>query len=178
MTGMTSLLSKAQLVTKIYVPRWCIIIASTLNAAMIFGMNLFIIVLFCLVFQFMPSIASIALFMAASICIYILIVSFSLITAPLLIRFRDLQMIWEVLTSILFYASPIIYPLTLLPANVRQILLINPIAFIIHFTKEALVNNHFIDPLQAIGFIIFLAITFLFSIFAYQKLEPRIAESM
>jgi ABC-type polysaccharide/polyol phosphate export permease len=37
--GMQSLLTKSQLVTKIYVPRWTIIFASTLNAAMIYVMK-------------------------------------------------------------------------------------------------------------------------------------------
>ena len=39
--GMGSLLNKSQLVTKIYVPRWTIILASTINATLIFLMNLF-----------------------------------------------------------------------------------------------------------------------------------------
>ncbi len=178
MAGMTSLLSKSQLVTKIYVPRWCIIVASTVNGAMIFTMNLLIIVLFCIIFQFLPSFGSVLFFLVAAVCIYILVVAFSLITAPLLIKFRDLQMIWEVLTSILFYASPIIYPLSMLPANVRQIILLNPIAFIIHFTKEALINNRFMDPIQAVVFITALLALAGISVLLYQRFNKKIAEYM
>jgi ABC-2 type transport system permease protein len=36
MAGLTSLVAKAQLVTKIYVPRWILVMASTLNALFIF----------------------------------------------------------------------------------------------------------------------------------------------
>ena len=46
MTGMTSLVSKAQLVTKIYVPRWTIVLGSTMNAMFIFGMNLIVLAIF------------------------------------------------------------------------------------------------------------------------------------
>lgn len=61
--GLNSLVSKAQLVTKIYVPRWAIIIASTVNATMIFLMNLIVIVFFFALKGFMPSMASIFLFL-------------------------------------------------------------------------------------------------------------------
>lgn len=178
MAGMTSLLAKSQLVTKIYVPRWCIIIASTLNSAMIFIMNLAIIFIFALVLQFVPSMLAIALFFVAVIATYILIVAFSLLTAPLFIRFRDLQMIWEVASQILFYASPIIYPLSIIPDNVQRVVLISPIAFIIHFTKESLVNNHFADIWQYGAFCILLVTFFTLSVLAYQRLSGRIAEYM
>ncbi len=174
--GMTSLLAKIQLVTKIYVPRWCIIIAATINSALIFIMNLVIIIIFSAILHFVPSVEAIVFFLLSTIAIYIVIVSFSLIAAPLFIKFRDLQMIWEVLTQILFYASPIIYPLTIIPSNVRQILLLNPIAFIIHFTKESLVNNHFAEPWQYGIFAIILTVFFGMSILIYQRLINRIAE--
>ena len=115
--GMASLLSKAQLVTKIYVPRWTIILASTLNATLIFLMNLAVIVFFFAIKGFMPSISAILMFFVFSIFIYILILSFALITAPLYVKFRDLAMIWEVIIMIIMYASPIIYPLVTLPAK-------------------------------------------------------------
>lgn len=174
--GMNSLLAKSQLVTKIYVPRWAIILASTLNSAMIFLMNLLVIALFFAWYQYMPSMMAIAMFFVSSIAIYVLVVSFSFFTAPLLVRFRDLALIWEVLVSLLFYATPVFYPLQMLPTDVQQILLLNPMAFIIHFTKESLAYNHFAEPWQYAMFFVLLAITFVLSILSYRKLAPRVAE--
>jgi ABC-type polysaccharide/polyol phosphate export permease len=121
--GMNSLLSKSQLVTKIYVPRWSIIVASTINAALIFVMNLIVIVLFFGIKTFLPSFESIALFLLFSVATYVIILSFSLITAPLFVKFRDLILIWEVILSALFYATPIFYPLQMLPTNIQKVLL-------------------------------------------------------
>lgn len=174
--GMASLLSKSQLVTKIYVPRWTIIIASTINAGMIYLMNLIVIVGFFVWKQFLPSIEAILLFILFSFLIYMLIVAFSFFTAPLYVRFRDLLMIWEVLLMIMLYASPIIYPLSILPMNVQQVILANPMAFIIHFTKEGLINGHFPDAWQLIGFIAIVATVFVLSLFSYKKLSATVAE--
>ena len=177
--GMGSLLSKAQLVTKIYVPRWTIIVASTINATMIFLMNLVVIALFFAIKGFVPSIGSILIFFIFSIFMYILILSFSLITAPLYVKFRDLAMIWEVLLMILMYASPIIYPLSIIPAKYHIIFLLNPLAFIVHFTKQALIHNQFVISTHYV--LVFFAIVisvFALGIYSYRKLIPKVAENI
>jgi len=176
--GMGSLLSKSQLVTKIYVPRWTIILASTINATLIFLMNLLVIAFFFAIKGFMPSLPAIGLFLLFSVFIYIIVLSFALLTAPLYVKFRDLTMIWDVMLMIILYASPIIYPLVTLPAVYHPFILLNPIAFIIHFTKEALVNNHFAD-LHQYGLFIFIVFAFFgLSILSYRKFIPKVAEEI
>lgn len=176
--GMSSLLSKAQLVTKIYVPRWTIILASTINATLIFLMNLVIVAFFFAIKGFMPHFPAILMFLLFSIFIYIIVLSFSLITAPLYVKFRDLAMIWEVLLMIILYASPIIYPLATLPAKYHTFILLNPLAFIIHFTKESLINNHFASFGQYAIFISIVFGVFVLSIFSYRKFIPKVAEDI
>ena len=176
--GMSSLVAKSQLVTKIYVPRWTIIVASTLNSAMIFAMNIVVIAIFFAFKGFLPSFLSIIMFFVFSLAVFAIVLAFSLLTAPLYARFRDLLLIWEVLARVLFYATPIIYPLTTIPAKYHRLILLNPMAFIIHFNKEALINNHFPDIWQTIIFIVTVAIGFAIGIFVYKKLIPKVAEEM
>ena len=176
--GMQSLVGKAQLVTKIYIPRWTIIMASTLNAAMIYVMNLVVVVIFFAWSRFLPSFPAVLLFLLFSVLIYVIVLGFALLCAPLFVRFRDLSMIWEVLLQVLFYATPVFYSLQQMPLNVQQILLVNPIAFIIHFSKEALINNHFSDPWKSALFFLTVVLFFALGIFSYRKLAPRVAEEM
>jgi ABC-type polysaccharide/polyol phosphate export permease len=176
--GMLSLQSKSELVSKIYIPRWTIIMASTLNTTCVFLTNLLVVAVFFTWYRFLPSLTSIFLFILFSLLMYLFILSLSLITAPLFIKFRDMGMIWEVLLSVLFYASPVFYPLQILPEWIQQILLINPVAFIVHFTKQAMFNNHYAEFWQLVIFFVSNGLFFLFSIWAYRKLIPRIAESL
>lgn len=176
--GLNSLVAKGQLVTKIYMPRWVIVLASTLNATMIYLMNILVIVLFFAVKGFMPELPAIGLFFLFSFFVYVLILSFSLIAAPLYVRFRDLSMIWDVLLMIVMYASPIIYPLVLLPAQFHPFVLLNPIAFIVHFTKESLINGHYADLSQYTVFIAILIGFFALSVVAYNILVKKVAENM
>lgn len=176
--GMQSLLAKSQLVTKIYIPRWTLILASTINSAMIYVMNLAVVVAFFVWKQFLPSPEAIALFVFSSLLIYVIIITFSFFMAPLYVRFRDLAMIWEVLLQILFYATPVFYSLQLMPLYIQQILLVNPVAFIIHFTKESLINDHFPDLWQGAVFVLLLVGMFFLSTLSYRKLAPRVAEEI
>lgn len=176
--GMNALITKSQLVTKIYVPRWAIIVASTINTTLVFFMNLFVVLVFFAYKQFLPDPRAILLFLLFCFLTYVLILSFSLITAPLYIRFRDLLMIWEVLVAALFYATPIIYSLTIMPVAVQRIILINPMAFIIHFTKTSLIENHYADLWQYLLFVGIVAAFFGVSVLSYRAFSGKIAEQM
>lgn len=176
--GMASLLSKASLVTKIYVPRWTIILAATINSAFIFLMNVLIITVFFTMERFVPSFFSILFFFYCAFLTYIIILAFSLFTATFYVKFRDLIMIWEVVVRALFYATPIIYPLNIVPDHIQKVLLINPMSFIVHFNKEALINNHFPGFWQIVVFSLVIFFIFCVSIFSYIKTEARVAENI
>jgi len=75
--GMNSLLQKAQLVTKIYVPRWTIVLGSTINSLFVYGMNLVVLAVFFFVYHVTPSLSGIIMFLIYSILLYVLIVAFS-----------------------------------------------------------------------------------------------------
>lgn len=176
MSGMSSLLSKAQLVTKIYIPRWTIVLSSTINALFVFGMNLIVLVLFFFIYHVAPTFSGVLMFFIYAIFLYILIIAFSFLTAPLYVRFRDLSMIWEVLLTVLLYSAPIIYPLSMMPLNIQQIILWNPLAYVIHFAKDGLIsNNYALSGHTLVVFAGILALAFA-SFLIFRKAEKRIAE--
>lgn len=176
MNGMNALVSKAQLVTKIYVPRWTIVLGSTINSLFIYGMNLIVLTVFFFVYHITPTFGGIAMFFIYSILLYVLIVAFSFLTAPLFVCFRDLAMIWEVLLTVLLYASPIIYPLAMMPEYIQKIMLFNPLAFIIHFSKRGLIENYFTNGWNFLFLIIGVVGIFTISFLIFRKTEKKIAE--
>jgi len=176
MTGMMSLVSKAQLVTKIYVPRWTIVLGSTMNALFVFCMNLIVLVLFFFIYQKIPTLSGIIMFLVYAILLYILIIAFSFLTAPFFVRFRDLSMIWEVFLSVLMYLAPIVYPLSLVPERFRQIFLLNPLAFIINFSKQGLISNNFTSGWHFLTLLLSVIIVFAVSFLIFKKSEKKVAE--
>ncbi len=138
MTGMVSIVSKAGILTKIYLPKWAVVIASTLHILFTYILNLFIVLIFFIFYGFLPSFADIFALIIYSSWIYILILAFSFVFSPLFVKFRDLNQIWEVLLTAGFYATPIIYPLSAIPEYLHWVLQINPMTFIIQHVQAAL----------------------------------------
>lgn len=176
--GLNSLKGKAQLVTKIYVPRWTIIIASTIQSLLVFLANVVVIIMFFMWYKFIPSPLSIVTFIFVVIMMYLVIVAFSLIAAPLVLYFKDLTMIWQVVLRIMFYATPILYPLSLLPEWSHKALLLNPVAFIIHFTKESMFKSHYMDSIQFVLFVVIVSLFLIFSVWLYKKIIINVAEKV
>jgi len=140
--GMNSLLNKSNILKKIYMPKWVVIISSTVHSALAFFFNLIILFLFLFFYyKIYPDVLHILLFGVYIILIYGISVAFSFITAPLYVRIRDVNQIWEVLLQLLFYGSPIIYPMSLVPERIQTFLYISPMTLLIEHSRVALIDN-------------------------------------
>ena len=139
---MNSLLNKSGILKKIYLPKWVVIISSTVHSALAFCFNLVILFLFLFFYyNIYPDVLHILLFMVYVLLIYGISVVFSFITAPLYVRIRDVNQIWEVLLQLLFYGSPIIYPMSMIPDKIQTFLYISPMTLLIEHSRVALIDN-------------------------------------
>jgi len=57
------------------------------------------------------------------VALIVLTTAVSMIVSSLYPRFRDLAIIWTVFATVLFYASPVLYPLEKVPGRLRDILM-------------------------------------------------------
>ncbi|MBD3299789.1 MAG: hypothetical protein GF347_00375 [Candidatus Moranbacteria bacterium] len=160
LSGLQSLLSKGSIITKVYFPRWIVVVASTLNSLMIFFLNIFVLIGFYIYYGVYPSLLNILVALVLVVFIYILILSFAFLVSFLYLKYRDLLQIWEVFLQGLFYASPIIYPLSLMPHQFHRFILFNPIGRLIHYVKIVLIENRFPELGEVL--IIFVLLMFLF----------------
>ena len=176
--GMTALLSKANLITKVKISKTAIVFASTINSTISFLINLVILVIFFVGYHVFPSVLGVLLFFAFLIILYALVLGLTFLTAPLFVKYRDLNQIWEVLMTLGFYASPIIYPLSLIPANYQNFLWINPMSYIINYSKLALIENQFI-PYGQFAILLGVVLIILFTgITVFSKMKSRVAENI
>jgi ABC-2 type transport system permease protein len=108
-----------------------------------------------------------------------------LMLSVLFVRYRDVQPIWEVATQILFYASPILYVATMVPADWQRAYLLNPIAAVMTQVRHAVVDPSAPTLSALIGgagwLLVPLAITGLvlaLGIWMFVRAAPRLAEDL
>jgi lipopolysaccharide transport system permease protein len=106
----------------------------------------------------------------ATILLTVFASSLSIITGTLNVKYRDVNFITQLATSVWFYLTPIVYTLNLLPENIRYFFYINPLTIIIELYQYSLLNM----PIYSIGFglslsLSVIAILILVSIFIFKK---------
>jgi ABC-type polysaccharide/polyol phosphate export permease len=141
--GLAAFLRHAKLLKNMALPRTALLLASVLNVTITFGINLLILAAFYAAQGVFPSVqaATFALGLALVLGIFTLGISLGLV--PLNVRLRDLGQIWEVVLTLGFYSAPIIYSLELIPPAWRWVLWFNPVGYVIHFQREALLFDRY-----------------------------------
>jgi lipopolysaccharide transport system permease protein len=139
MTG--SLVQNMNLVAKIYFPREILPIASMLARLMDFAIALaFLIVM--LVYYGMPLSLQAAMYLPLVFVIEIaLILGIGVGCAAINVFYRDVDPLLKLVVQIWFYASPIIYPVTLVPWWFRDYYYMNPMVGVLEAYRDILLKG-------------------------------------
>jgi ABC-2 type transport system permease protein len=107
-----------------------------------------------------------------------------LMLSALFVRYRDVAPIWEVVSQMLFYVSPILYVTTLVPEQYRDAYLANPLATLLTEMRAAVVDPsapHPWDlgsPLSMVLAALIGVTAVALGIFIFIRQAPRIAEDL
>jgi lipopolysaccharide transport system permease protein len=133
-----SLVNNLNLVGKIYFPREILPLASIGAALLDFAIAGLVFAGLMLIYHIPLTLY--ALWVIPLLLIQIILtIGVTLIGAALIVFFRDVRFIVPLLTQIWMYASPVIYPATLVPAQWQTLYFMNPMAGIIAGYRSALV---------------------------------------
>lgn len=140
--SLTSIVGRGDLIRKIRIPRWIIVVSASVSALINLGLNLLVVLVF-MIFNQVDLLQTSLWLPLILLEIYVLGLGLSLFLAAFYVKYRDTNHIWEVIMQAGFYATPILYPMTII-ANVdyQKILLLNPMAQSIQDARYALVTHH------------------------------------
>lgn len=140
--GMSSIVTRGDLLRKLSFPTHIVVIAVSINALINLAISLVIVLIFGFINGVDMSIwAILTPFLMIELYAFSLGVSF--ILATIFVRFRDIGPIWEVVLQAGFYMTPLIYPLTMVMeenVTVAKLLMLNPMAQIIQDMRHILIS--------------------------------------
>lgn len=140
LSAMHSIVDKGDLIRKVYFPRIVILLASSVSALITLLLNLLVVMVFIVIAGINLHLSSLGL-IALLAELYMLSLGMSFFLSALFIKYRDFGHIWEVGLQLLFYASPIIYPLSIVPNKFQKLILLSPITQIIQDARFLLVST-------------------------------------
>ena len=123
---MGSIVERAGMLRKLSFPRLIIPMSRTVGVAITFAVNLTIVGAFVAWSQIPPRWNWILLLPLLAE-LYIFTLGVTLILATIFVRLRDIGQVWELFLQLLFYATPIIYPIGFLPPWARTVAFLSPL---------------------------------------------------
>lgn len=151
--GIQAIVGRGDLIRKICFPRYIVVVSATLTAIINVLINLVVIVIFALIDGITPSwtwlLVPLLIFE-----LYALALGISFLLGAINVKYRDITSIWDVFIQALFYAVPIIYPITMVAATsvtAAKVILLNPIAQIIQDLRYCLVTTETITTWSYVG---------------------------
>jgi lipopolysaccharide transport system permease protein len=176
-SSLHAIVGKSSLVTRVFIPRQILVLSNALST--LINSLLAFLVLLPIIFILLGRLPITApLFLLIHIVFFFFIYGAGLLLSSLFVYFRDLQQIWQVLTRVLFFASPIFYPITLVPASIMPYYQLNPVTQFIGVYRDAMVAGKS-PSLFGIAIIVgFAAAALIVGNLAFNKLERRFAEEL
>lgn len=128
--AVTSVVTQEGIVRKTQFPRLVIPLSNVLTSTFNFLLNLVIVFVFIIAWGVDPTWTWL-LFPFAVAALFVLTCAVSMLLSALYVRFRDVAIIWIVLAQVLFYATPVLYPIEKLEdSRLEHLLMLNPLAVI------------------------------------------------
>lgn len=145
--ALTSIVGNASLITKVYLPKYVYPITSVLSSGINLLMSLIPLVIVALLtgekitksYLMLPYIL---------ICLMIFTMGMGMIMASAMTFFRDMQFLWGVLSMIWMYITPLFYPLSIVPKEVRTYFVINPMYHYVDAIRSIILNGMTPRPVE------------------------------
>ena len=151
--GMQAIVSRGDLIRKVNFPKYIIVISGTISALINLVLNLLVVLLFIII-NGVDIKWSMLMLPLNVLELYVFALALAFALAAVYVKYRDVSHIWEVFLQALFYATPILYPITMVIDNaslwIAKLLMINPVAQII---QDALYSSISHDTVTTSGFI-------------------------
>ena len=173
--GIPSLINNMNLVTKIYFPREILPLANIGAALLDFAVAAVIFVGMLLVYRVWPGVHVLWVVLLLGVQLA-LTVGVTLFGSAVIVFFRDMRFVVPLVTQVWMYATPIIYPLELVPERWQAYYFLNPMAAIIDGYRRVLVMA---EPPRwpALGIAALVSVVILLAGYAFFKYtEPLFAD--
>jgi ABC-2 type transport system permease protein len=178
-----SFVGNTGLLKKLAFPRIVLPIAVSLTTLLTFVVNLIVLMVLIAASGLRPRLTWL-LVPGLLFELYLFTLAVSVILATLLARMRDIGQVWEVGGQLLFYASPIIYPVGFLPHWAQLIAFANPFVQVMQDVRAAFVPQReamtiaHVYGTEAARIIplITLAVMLALATWIFRRAEPYLAE--
>jgi len=176
-SSLRAIVSNVGLVTRVYVPRHILVLSNVLTS-LINSLFAFVALLPIILILRSSLPPTVLLFPLVHVVFFVFLFGAGLFLSSLYVYFRDLTQIWDVVIRTLFFASPIMYPVTIIPAYIMPYYMLNPVTQFIIIYRDVMVAGQLPSPYSMAVVCGFAVLAYAVGSLTFRRLERRFAEQM
>ena len=146
--------------------------------AFVFGLAWFVLLLLGTIFLLHKIPWTMLLLPVTLAPLFFLSAGISLLTASLGVYLRDMQQLVGIVTQILFFMTPIFYPIGIVPEKLRWILRVNPLSGLVEQTRELFLYGQVPNLLHSAILLVFSLVVFQLGLAWFVKTKKGFADVM
>ncbi|KJY65661.1 MULTISPECIES: ABC transporter permease [Bifidobacterium] len=184
--GLQSIVNRGDLLRKVHFPTYIIVASVTMGSMISLAINLGVVIVFGL-FTTAHFTWRILLVPLNVFQLYILALGIAMILSTMFVYYRDIAHIWEVVLQAMFYAVPIIYPLSMVQKNyplIAKFMLLDPAAQVIMDVRHNLISPENVptvwtlygNKLFAFIPLLLTVLIFMFGLYVFRSHSRKFAE--
>jgi lipopolysaccharide transport system permease protein len=170
----SSLVANAPLITKVYFPR-LILPAATIGARLVDFAVAFVLLIGMMIYYNVALTLNILMLFPLIALVTLLALGVGMWTAALNVRYRDVGVALPVALQLWMFASPILYPLSLVPEKYRSIYLLNPMVGITEGFRSALFGLEF-NRRALVFSVAVMLVVLIYSAYVFRRMEKSFAD--
>ena len=170
--ALTSIVGNASLITKVYLPKYVYPITRVLSS----GINLLMsLIPLIIVAVLTGEKITRAYFMLPYIfiCLMVFTMGMGMVMASAMTFFRDMQFLWGVLSMIWMYVTPLFYPLTIVPKEIRMYFNFNPMYHYVDAVRTIILNGITPRPMEFVICTTWAILMFIMGSFVFKKTQDK-----
>jgi lipopolysaccharide transport system permease protein len=171
-----SLVANQNLVTKVYFPRLIIPMSRVIAGLTNFVISFAILIVMLLAFGLSPSPVALVVVPMLILVMMMTAAGVGSLLAGLQVQYRDVGTVTGFLTQVWMYASPIVYPMSLVPEEYRLIYMLNPMVGVVEGFRSVLLGTQPFNGTATGIALLVSSILFIAGIVYFRKVEDKFAD--
>lgn len=140
--GLSAIVARGDLIRKINFPKYIIVVSGTISALINMAISMVVIFVFMAI-NGVNLLITAPLVIIPIISLYILALAIAFFLAAANVKYRDVGHIWDIVIQAAFYATPVLYPISIVLAQnhlIAVILMLSPVAQAIQDARYLLIT--------------------------------------
>ncbi|WP_195980081.1 ABC transporter permease [Clostridium butyricum] len=170
--GLMSIVGNSSLITKVYMPKYIYPVSRVFSSVINLLLSLIPLLIVMIITKTQFKI-SILLVVFGVFCTIIFCIGMSLLLSSMMVFFRDTQFLWNVVSLLWMYATPLFYPESIIPNKFALVLDLNPMYHYIKFIRTCILNGVSPEPKEYLICIIFSLLMLIFGSLVFRKSQDK-----